>query len=148
MPETVSSVAPPSQADLDTLNKLITAINSLNAEPYFAAAQVFFDASVMLGQLSMEVQTKAEYLTTDQGGAKGWTGAGADAFKKVAEELRTFIMEFSNVVQRREIPTRDAGNDVVELRSQFDQILRANANNFGGGDPTRSRTPTVPKQSA
>ena len=132
MPETVSSVAPPTQLDLDTLNQLITAINSLNADPYFAAAQVFFDVSVMLGELSMEVRAKAEYLTTDQGGAKGWTGEGAEAFKKVAAELSTFLMEFANVVQRMEIPTRDAGNDVVELRQQFDQILRANASNFGG----------------
>jgi len=122
------TVAPPSQADLDSLNRMITAINSLNADPYFAVGQVFFDVSVMLGELSMEIRAKAEYLTTDQGGAKGWTGAGADAFKKVAGELATFLMEFANVVQRMEIPTRDAGNDVVQLRSSFDQILRSNAN--------------------
>ncbi|MER5767848.1 hypothetical protein [Streptomyces sp. NPDC001985] len=136
--------APPTEANLAYLSRAITAIENLDAQAYFNAAGVFVEVADLLVELSGELGTRSRRLTSEQGGAKGWTGEGAEAFLRVAAELEAFLTEFAEVVRGREAPTRAAGEDVLELKRGFEAILQANAVNGGGRETTPQVFPDKP----
>ncbi|MER6913314.1 hypothetical protein ABT354_16725 [Streptomyces sp. NPDC000594] len=135
----------PSQGDLDYLNKAITAVNSLDPQPWFDAATGFTDAAGQLLDIADAVDTRAARLLQGEGGVPGWTGEGAEAFTRIVKDLTGFLRELAMITRSRDAPARAAGEDILELKRAFDALLRANAVNFDAKPPPPPE-PVVPME--
>ncbi|MGW2561410.1 WXG100 family type VII secretion target [Streptomyces sp. NPDC001514] len=131
---------PPSPITMAFLASAIDEIMSLDPNPYFEASQVLYEVPAALQDLAEDIMQKAKQLTSEQGGAQGWTGEGADAFMKVVTELVDFFGLLAETVKGKAEPTNDAGEDILELQRTFMSILEANSAGGAGGGPT-DRTP-------
>ncbi|MER6998683.1 hypothetical protein [Streptomyces sp. NPDC000410] len=137
---------PPSPITMAFLASAMDEIMSLDPNPFYEAANVFLDVPVMLTEVGQDIATRARRLTSDQGGAQGWTGEGAEAFTKVVQELVEFLGLLAETVQRKAEPTRGAGDDILELQRNFMALLEKNSTAGGGERQAESRTPAVPAE--